>query len=130
MKSFWKYLITVLVGLACVAGIIWTKGIAEQTQLVNILHILCDGFFVVGVVMTGAGLLIFTSNEGAFDMMVYGVKSFIDLFRKTNTKKYDTYYDYTVSRQSKKQKFGFLLICGICFLAVSAALFYFYRQYS
>lgn len=130
MKAFWKYLITILVGFACVAGIIWSKGIAEQTQLVNILHILCDGFFIVGVVMSGAGLLIFTSNEGAFDMMVYGVKSFIDLFRKTKLNKYDTYYDYTVSRASKKVKFGFLLICGLCFLAVSVLLYYLYRQYS
>lgn len=130
MRSFWKYLITLLVGFLCVYGITVSKDLYSQTELVTIFHILCDSFFVVGVVMFNIGLLIFTSNEGAFDMMVYGVQSFVDLFRKKSTLKHKTFYDYTESRTGKKLKFGFLLICGAFFLAVAMVMYYLYRQYS
>lgn len=130
MRSFWKYVITLLVGFGCVTSIALSKDLFSQTAPVQVYHILCDAFFVVGLVMFNMGLLIFTSNEGAFDMMVYGVRSFVDLFRKTNTKKFPTFYDYSVSRREKKLKFGFLLICGAFFLVVSLVMYYFFRQYS
>lgn len=129
MKTIWKFLITVLVGLAGVAGFLYSRDFLEVAALSQKLHILCDAFFVVGVVLTAVGLLVFTTNEGAFDMIVYGMRSFIDLFKKTNTRKYETYYDYRVARSEKKLKFGFLLICGLVFLAASVALFYCYKQY-
>ena len=129
MRSFWKYVITLLVGFLSVLAFVVSKDLFSQTDPEQIYHTLCDAFFVVGVVMFNFGLLIFTSNEGAFDMMVYGVRSFVDLFRKTNTKKYPTYYDYRQSRESKKLKFGFLGICGAFFIAVSLVLYYMYSQY-
>lgn len=129
MRSFWKYFITLFVGLLGVVGILVSKNFFAQTELVNVFHILCDAFFVVGVVMSGMGLLIFTSNEGTFDMMIYGVRSFFDLFRKNASKKYPTFYDYRTSREDKKLKFGFLLICGVFFLAVSMVMYYLYTRY-
>ena len=129
MKAFLKYLITILVGLAGVAGVVISKDIFGQTQLVNVLHILCDGFFVMGVVLTGFGALIFTSNEGAFDMMAFGLQSFWDLFRKERKLKGVTYYDYQVARSEKKLKFGFILICGLAFLAVAVVFFLLYQQH-
>lgn len=129
MKATRKYLITLLIGFGAVALILWSKDIFHQTAPVDVFHILTDAFFVVGVVMTCIGLLVFSSNEGSFDMLVYGVKSFIDLFRKNSVKKYDSFYDYRESRADKKIKFGFLLICGLFFLAVSFVIYFFYRQY-
>ena len=130
MRSTKKYLITLLVGFIGVFCILWAKEIFAQTEAVKIFHILCDAFFVVGVVITGAGLLVFSSNEGSFDMIVYGVSSFFDLFRKVSKKKYPTFYDYKVSREDKKIKFGFMLICGIFFLVIAFIMFFIYRQYS
>lgn len=129
MREFRKYLITLLVGFLGVACILVSKDFFAQTELSKIFHILCDSFFVVGIVMTGMGLLVFTSNEGTFDMMVYGVRSFFDMFRKNPSKKYPTFYDYRTSREEKKLKFGFLLICGICFIAVSLVMYYLYTRY-
>ena len=129
MKSFRKYLITLLVGLLGVVAILFNKDFFAQTEPVKIFHILCDAFFVIGVVMAGTGLLIFTSNEGAFDMMIYGVRSFFDLFRKNPSKKYPTFYDYRTSREEKKLKFGFILICGIFYIAVSLVMYYLYTRY-
>lgn len=123
-------MITLFIGFSAAALIAWAKDIFAQTALVNVFHILCDAFFVVGVVTLSAGLLVFSTNEGTFDMLVYGVKSFTDLFRKNSTKKYDSFYDYRVSRTEKKLSFGFLLICGLFFLAIAFIMYSFYRQYS
>ncbi len=129
MKTFLKYFITLLVGLLFALSIMFTKDLFSQTNPAKIFHILCDAFFVVGVVITGMGLLIFTSNEGAFDMMIYGVRSFFDLFRKNPSKKYPTFYDYRTSREDKKIKFGFMLTCGVFYIAVSLVMYYFYTRY-
>lgn len=130
MKALRKYLITLLIGFLAVALIAWSKDIFNQTAPVRVFHILTDAFFAVGVVMTSAGLLVFSSNEGTFDMIAYGLRSFVDIFRKTSQKKYDTFFDYRESRADKKIPFGFLLICGLFFLAISFIMYFLYRQYS
>ena len=130
MKSVKKYLIAFGAGLLGVVLIAWFKDIFSQTELVKIFHILCDGFFVVGVVMTGFGLLVFTSNEGAFDGLAFAVSSFIGMFRRNLDKKYDTLYDYKESRANKKVSFGFLLISGIVFIAVSMVMLLLYYKYN
>ena len=118
-----------LCGLAAVALIIWAKDIFAQTQAVDVYHILCDAFFAVGVVILCIGLLIFSSNEGTFDIIVYGVSSFVGMFKKNHVRKYDTFYDYRAERADKKIKFGFLLICGLIFIAVSLVMLSLYHQY-
>lgn len=122
MKKFCKYLITLTVGLAAVLLIAWAKDVFAQTEPGKVFHILCDVFFAVGTVMCCAGLLVFSSNEGTFDMISYGISSFIDLFRTTSKKKYATFYDYREGKKEKKFSFGFLLICGLLFVAVSLVM--------
>ena len=122
MKTLRKYLITLTLGALAVLGLAWAKDIFSQTETAEICHILCDVIFAVGTVMTSAGLLIFTANEGTFDMLAYGMSSFLDLFRATSKKKYATFYDYKESRADKKIGFGFLLVCGLIFVAISLAL--------
>ncbi len=129
MRRLGKYLITMTVGALLVFWIAYTKDVFSQTEPGVVFHILCDAFFVAGTLITAAGLLIFTTNEGAFDMLSYGVKAFVDLFRRDKLRKYDTYYDYRTARASKKFPFAFLLICGVVFLAVAFVMYYFYSQY-
>ncbi len=129
MKNLKKYLITMLIGLAAVAMILWSKDILNQTEAVAVYHILCDAFFAVGVIILCIGLLIFSSNEGTFDILVYGVSTFVGMFKKNYEKKYDTFYDYRADREDKKIKFGYLLICGLILLAVSMVMYLLYRQY-
>ena len=122
MRKLRKYLITLTLGLAGVAAIAWAKDIFAQTEAGSIYHILCDAFFAVGTVLCCAGLLIFSSNEGTFDMLSYGMSSFIDLFRAKSRKKYPTFFDYKESRKGVKIRFGFLLICGLLFVGISLIL--------
>ena len=75
-------------------------------------------------------MLIFSSNEGVFDGLVFSVASFINMFRKNYKPKYKNYYDYKENRAGKKYSFGFLLICGIILLAVSMVMYLFYSKYS
>ena len=130
MKALKKYIITLLIGFAAVALILWAKDIFAQTEPVKVFHILSDAFFAVGVVITSAGLLVLSSNEGTFDIVVYGMSSFLDFFRKQSKKKYETFYDYRASRQEKKLSFGFILLCGLLFLAIAVVMYLLYSQYA
>ena len=130
MRGLRKYLITLAVDILGVAAILWSKDIFGQTTARAVFHILTDAFFVIGFVTAAAGLLVFSTNEGTFDMLVYGVSSFVDMFRKTSRKKFDTFYDYRQSRVDSKIPFAFLLVCGAVFLAISFVMYYFYRQYA
>lgn len=130
MKKFKKYLITILIGFLIVLLIVLSKDIFAQTAPQIIFHILSDAFLVAGVVITAAGLLVFSSNGGTFDMLIYGLNSFADMFRKKSKKKYDTFYDYRISKADKKLKFGFMVISGLFFLAVAVVMYLIYRKYS
>ena len=129
MRSLKKYLITAAIGLLMVGAIIWSKDIFAQTEPVTIFHILCDAFFAAGVVIFAAGGLVFSSNEGTFDIFVYGISSFVDMFRKKSQKKYNTFYDYRESREDLKLPFGFLMLTGAVFIAVSLVMLYLYHNY-
>lgn len=127
-KIFIKYLVTILIGLIVVGAVLLVRDVfSSETAAEAFLH-LTDAFFISGVLITSAGALVFTSNHGAWDMLAYGVSSFMDLFRKREKKKYDSFYDYKESKSDKKFSFGFLLICGAVFLIVSMIMLYCHYQ--
>lgn len=130
MKDPKKYLITLAVGFSVVALIVFTKDIFAQTEPQKIFHILTDAFFAAGTFITAAGLLVWSSNEGTFDMLVYGVKSFVNMFKKNPEKKYEDFFDYRQSRADSKFCFGYLIICGLFFLAVSFVMLFLYGRYN
>ena len=127
-KNLIKYLVTILIGLIVVGAVLLVRDVFAVTDTATVFLHLTDAFFISGVLITSAGLLVFTSNQGAWDMLAYGVSSFMDLFRKREKKKYDSFYDYKESKSDKKYSFGFLLICGAVFLAVSMIMLYLHYQ--
>lgn len=90
-----------------------------------------DSFFAVGVICAGFGLLVFASNGGAFDIIVYGVARFFSLFKKKpNDVKYVTYYDYHIAKaERKKTEFLFLIIVGLVFIGISMIFLAQWYQY-
>ena len=130
MKALKKYGITLSVGALLTFGIAYSKDVFHQTDLVTVFHILCDAFFVSGTLITSAGLLVFSTNAGTFDMLVYGVQSFVGMFRRNYSRKYETFYDYRVARSEKKVPWLFLVLCGALYLAISFVMYYFYKLYS
>lgn len=124
MKKALKYLITAAVGLAIATIVIFTKDIFGQTNAHDVMHILCDAFFVSGVCLSCAGLIVFASNGGAFDMLVYGVQilfyMFADIFSGgTIKRKHKDFYEYKKSKEGRKHSMSFILIVGLIFIAIS-----------
>ena len=128
MKTLKRYLITLGVELFSVLFIILLKDIFHAADAKTVFHVLCDAFFAVGFVTSGIGLLVFTTNEGVFDGLVYGVSSFINMFKKDSTQKYKTFYDYKESRSKKVFDFGYIVISGLAFLLVGLIMFIIYTK--
>ncbi len=129
MKTLKRYLITLAIGFAIVLVFSFSMDLFSQTHPKVIFMILTNAFFIAGILITAAGLLVFSSNEGTFDMIVYGVDSFMDMFRRESRKKYNTFYDYREAHAQKKLKFGYLVVCGLGFIAVSLVMYLLYTKY-
>ena len=99
----------------------------------EIIEIICDGFFVSGILLSCFGVLIFCSSQGAFDGISY---LFHILFvghnwSKTNFKDRQTYREYVEEKNSKRangMKIRFVLIVGLVFIAISLIFFAIYSN--
>ena len=100
-----------------------SKNVFNETRLHFVYQLLSDSFFVPGVVITGFGLLVYVSNEGAFDGMKYAVMSFINMFKSRPEKKYNSFYEYKERRKTRKVNPGFILYSGLTVLSF-AVVFY------
>lgn len=115
-----KYGISAAVGVALALIIMIAKGAFTEDSTVQLMSILCDSFFVPGVVLTCAGLLVFVSNGGVFDMLAYAFILIGYTFKRDISKrKYHSYYEYKESKKDRKKGMGFLLIVGIIFIVIS-----------
>lgn len=118
----YRYLITFGVGLALASLVALSKNLFSQTELITVIHILIDSFTIPAVLITGMGGLMFISNEGGFDILIYGMTCFFDLFRKERKNKFRSYYDYKESKAEKNASFGFMLITGLAFMVLVGIL--------
>lgn len=94
-----------------------------QTLSMN-ARFLSDGCFVVGLVMTGVGLLTWVATTGFFDMLsygvIYGVRAFVGLFGGNRKPNDQTFYDYKAAKDEKRGAAQYaILISGIVFIALS-----------
>ncbi len=116
-----RYAIALAVGLLIAFVFMLAKSIFSETDKVAIMRILSDAFFLSGVLLTAAGLLLFASAGGAFDMLAYGFRMlFVMLRRDLSKRKYKDYYEYRQARQEKKRSIAYMLIVGLFMLALAA----------
>ena len=78
---------------------------------------LADAFTIPGVIMLMAGVLVWISTEGVFDMILYGVNrgmaSIIPFMRSSD----ESFLDYKTRKQSKRIKgYSFMFISGGVYL--------------
>ena len=121
-KKILQYVITIAVCSLITFIVLALRGIFNSPEPKQVAHYLTDAFFAVGIITTMVGLLIFVSNGGVFDMLVYGVYRFITiLFKKDHRNvKYNTFYDYRVAKAERpKASFLFLIIVGLIFVGIS-----------
>ena len=115
-----KYTFAVLAGAAIALAVMASRGIFQEERTVQIMGILSDGFFAAGVILSCVGLIIFVGNGGVFDMLAYSVLLFFSLFRRNLERKYKDFYEYREAKKGRKRSLAFLLIVGLCYVALAA----------
>ena len=108
-----KYIISYIVAIVLTVFIFITCDGFKQTDTKELFRVLNDSTFITAVMFTGFGLLIFASNEGTFDMLVYGMQSFLGLFRSKANRRYESFADYRAQKAQEKIKNGFILVTGL-----------------
>ena len=94
----------------------------------SIIHRICDGCFVTGVMLTGAGLILHCANKGAFNLFGYSAKFGMNLIMPfigknpwLGDRDRETYYEYCMRKAEEGPKpVSHLLIVGGAYLAVAA----------
>ena len=131
MKTVLKYGITILIGALMVIGVCDLQNLFAVLEPVRICKILCNAFFISGILLLGVGILVFISKEGMFDGMSYYAGRFMMLFSRNYDEKRKTALSYYEYKQAKNREAGggFILITGLGFSVVAVVflvLFYFY----
>ena len=95
-----------------------------------VTRLLCDGFFVAGVLLLGTGGLKFVRNEGMFDIFTYSIKSVFTIhypFAKMKSpleeKKAEDFPTYKERKREKRKSPADLLWAGLVFMALAAVSF-------
>lgn len=128
MKKLIKYIIVIGIGLLIAFLIAISKDVFSVTDKKTLYHILSDSFMVPGVITTGMGLLIYVSDEGVFDGLIYGVMAFINMFSPRNERKYNSLYEYKQKKHATRTKVGFILISGLIIVSLAVIMLILYEN--
>lgn len=123
-----KYIILGIVDIACLFAFALFRGVFSAPNAVHVYHILCDDFFVIGVLNVCIGLFIWVTNEGAFDMINYGMRKFWGLMFKSFDK-YADFIDYKESKSGKNMFFLNFVLYGVLFIVIAYIFLKLYQQY-
>lgn len=127
-KKILEYSITFGVCAILVFAYVAIAGIFTSAELKQTLTLLVNGFFSIGIICFCFGLLVICSNNGAYDLIVYGMIRFASLFVKNPNKiKYHTYFDYhTAKQQEDDRSFAYFLFVGGFYVVVSIIILIFW----
>lgn len=122
-----QYAVTSGAGLIIAFLIVWRwgaeDGIFASTSLTHTYRLLCDGFFVPGVLMILIGGMIWVSRAGAFDGVKYVsryiVYAIIPFSRGKKTEKYADYKEKKKSEYKGKGSYAYMFVCGGIMVALS-----------
>ena len=102
--------------------------IFEQTKAKAVMKILCDSFFVPGVFVLCAGLLVIISGTGFFSGLKYIGRSVLGVFIpgiRLKQKKYEGYKDKPVDKKKVKGMIMFF-VSGASFIVVACVFLIMY----
>lgn len=120
-RASMKYVMASATGLILAFAIMYWQGItlAETTQ--EIMQTASDGFFVVGLLYVGLGLLFVAAHAGTLDIITYGFRSVIWLFTPfAKSRDEGGFYEYKMKKKEKRKAIPFFLIwVGLAFIALS-----------
>lgn len=118
-----KYVISFVVMGAATFGVLalreYSAALPAQERYLD----LADAFTIPGVVMIMAGLLVWVTSRGGFDMISYGLLRAKDSLIPGSKHSGEQYYDYKVRQDKKRPKgYSFMFISGGIYL-VPAIIF-------
>lgn len=123
-KKIIRYLITAGVGLVIALCVSFVKSLYWLEDITDIMQALSDCFVVPGLFLILFGLLVVCSNGGTFDMLGFGTKKVISVFKRHPSEKdRESFYEYRNRKQESKRSFGYLIIVGVVFLAIGMVFF-------
>ena len=109
------------VGAAIVLAVILLNRSAGD----GFLRLICDGCFVAGILVGGAGCLMLAGNEGMFDIFGYGISFVLNLhwsgiFHMPEERRRERYADYKARKRASPSAPGGILLAGGVYLLLAA----------
>ena len=119
-KRLKSFPVSLLVGALLCAMVIFIN----RDQGYELLRQLCDGCFVAAVLLLGAGVLRYVTNQGAFDVLGYGLQSVLHVPGASigNARDQETMETYRERKAQKRKSPAGMLFAGLVWLALSTVL--------
>lgn len=123
-KKLLNYVATSAVALVMVFIVCLAKSIFSYDESEMIMRILCDAFFVPGIVLFCFGLLTVFNSVGTFDGLAFSFKAMARVAKnyRNDESQPKTYYDYKESVKGKRKVAWHLLIVGGIVAAIGIIL--------
>ncbi|MBR5720989.1 MAG: DUF3899 domain-containing protein [Clostridia bacterium] len=120
-KKLLQYGICFLIGAALALWVMYSEGLFIPNNPVDVPAVLCDAFFVPGILMVMVGALLWISTTGLFDALGYAFRvAGHNLLPFLFKKDIDSFYDYKTEKDGKRMKTPvFIFIVGVVFLVAS-----------
>lgn len=128
-KKIIKWLIAVLVVVGgAMALFVWRlNNYPSDMEYMPVMQALSDGFFIIGMICTGFGLIMWISTTGVLDIISYGFKSILYLFTPlTKEKDEGGFYEYKLEKKAKRKEVPFEYLwlgVGALVLSIIFAMF-------
>ncbi len=123
MKKSVKHLIYCAVTLTLVFVTAVLQGLFNPPSGMRVSVIICNAFFIIGVLMAGIGILSWAGSKGTYDIFSYAGKVILVKFKPKE--KMQSYYDYTQEKnKNRKAWLKELTIWGAICIAISALLIF------
>ena len=104
-KRWMPWLIEGGIALAVFMALAVGRGAFTAGESAEVLRILCDAFFVPGIMLFSFGVLAFCAYGGVFDMVSYGFRSLLVMFTPfRKPENHMKYFEYKLMREKTRTR--------------------------
>ena len=101
----WLVAVLVVVGAAMIFFVWRLNNYPSDMEFMPVMQALSDGFFIIGLICTGFGILMWISTTGVLDIISYGFKSVLYLFTPlTKDRDEGGFYEYKLKKKEKRKR--------------------------
>ena len=122
-----KLLVNTGIGLILALAVVLSQGVFGASGS-DVLRIVCDGFFVAGVLLLASGLLKWISNEGGMDGLNYAFKVAVARIKRDYEGSRKSFGDYREEREQKATSALPLILSGVIHVAIAVVFLAIYNS--